>query len=137
MMRSALYQTNTLNWIFIVLADRNVTSLGHIILIQSRPPWSYEFTTTYAISDYHHWCCEFESRSGRGVQDYVIKVCQWLTTPRWFFPGPPVSSANKSDLHDITEILLKVALSNIKQTKNFFYLIWPDLTWISKTSLNY
>jgi hypothetical protein len=24
-------------------------------------------TTTYAISAYHHWCCEFESRSGRGV----------------------------------------------------------------------
>jgi len=29
------------------------------------------FTTTYAISAYHHWCCEFESRSGRGVQHYV------------------------------------------------------------------
>ena len=34
------------------------------------------FTTTYAISAYHHWCCEFESRSGRGGQHYVIKfVC--------------------------------------------------------------
>jgi hypothetical protein len=31
------------------------------------------FTTTYAISAYHHWCCEFESRSGQGVQHYVIK----------------------------------------------------------------
>jgi hypothetical protein len=31
------------------------------------------FTTTYAISAYHHWCCEFQSRSGRGVQHYVIK----------------------------------------------------------------
>jgi len=29
------------------------------------------FTTTYAISAYHHWCCEFESRSGRGVQHYL------------------------------------------------------------------
>jgi len=29
------------------------------------------FSTTYAISTYHHWCCEFESRSGRGVQHYV------------------------------------------------------------------
>jgi len=26
------------------------------------------FTTTYAISAYHHWCCEFKSRSWRGVQ---------------------------------------------------------------------
>jgi hypothetical protein len=25
------------------------------------------FTTTYAISVYHHWCCGFESWSGRGV----------------------------------------------------------------------
>jgi len=31
------------------------------------------FTTTCAISAYHHWCCEFKSRSGRGVQHYVIK----------------------------------------------------------------
>jgi len=29
------------------------------------------FTTTYALSAYHHWCCDFESRSGRGVQHYV------------------------------------------------------------------
>jgi len=31
------------------------------------------FTTTYAISAYHHWCCEFESGSGRGVQHYMMK----------------------------------------------------------------
>jgi hypothetical protein len=31
-------------------------------------------TTTYVISAYHHWCCEFESRSERGIQHYVIKV---------------------------------------------------------------
>jgi hypothetical protein len=33
-----------------------------------------------------------------------------------FFPGLPVSSTNKTDRHDITEILLKVALNTIKQT---------------------
>ena len=32
-----------------------------------------EFVTTYAISAYHHWCYEFESRSGRGVQHYMVK----------------------------------------------------------------
>jgi len=31
------------------------------------------FTTTYAISAYHYWCCEFESRSGRGTQHFVKK----------------------------------------------------------------
>jgi hypothetical protein len=35
---------------------------------------------------------------------------------RWFSLGPPVSSTNKTERHDITEILLKVALNNIKPT---------------------
>jgi hypothetical protein len=41
------------------------------------------------------------------------KVCQWLATGRWFSPGPPVSSTNKTDHLDIAEISLKVALSTI------------------------
>ena len=41
------------------------------------------------------------------------KVCQWLAAGRWFSPGSPVSSINKTDRHDITEILLKVALNTI------------------------
>ena len=49
------------------------------------------------------------------------KVCQWLATGWWFFPGPPVSSTNKTDRHDITEILLKVALNTIKQTNKQTY----------------
>ena len=44
------------------------------------------------------------------------KVCQWFTICRWFSPGTPVSSTNKTDRQiDITEILLKVALNNINQ----------------------
>jgi hypothetical protein len=31
--------------------------------------------------------------------------------------GTPVSSTNKTDRHDVTEILLKVALNTIKQSK--------------------
>ena len=80
------------------------------------------FTTTYAISTDHHWCCEFESRSGRGAQHYVIKVCQWLATGRWFPPGSPISSTNKTYRHYITEILLKVALNTIKQTNKHIYV---------------
>jgi len=34
----------------------------------------------------------------------------------WFFPDTPVSSTNKTDRHDITEILLKVALNTITIT---------------------
>ena len=50
------------------------------------------------------------------------KVCQWLATGQWFSPGPPVSSTNKTHRHDITEILLKVALNTIKQAKNIYEL---------------
>ena len=41
------------------------------------------------------------------------KLCQWLAAGRWFSPGTRVSSINKSDHNDITEILLKVALNTI------------------------
>ena len=49
------------------------------------------------------------------IQHYVIKVCQWLTTGRWFSPGTLISSTNKTERNDITEILLKVALNTINQ----------------------
>ena len=67
------------------------------------------FTTTCSIRAYHHSSCEFEPRSWRGVLDTTLcdKVCQSLATGRWF---SPVSSTNETDRHDITEILLKVAL---------------------------
>ena len=41
------------------------------------------------------------------------KVCQWLGTGRWFSSTTPVSSINKTDRHDLTEILFKVALNTI------------------------
>jgi hypothetical protein len=40
-------------------------------------------------------------------------VCQCLAADRWFSPGTPVFSTNKTDRHDITEILLKVASNTI------------------------
>ena len=43
-------------------------------------------------------------------------VCQLLTTGRCFSPGTLVSSTNKTERHDITEILLKVALITITLT---------------------
>jgi len=39
-------------------------------------------------------------------------VIKFVTGDR-FSPSPPVSSTNKTDLHDITETLLKVALNTI------------------------
>jgi hypothetical protein len=47
---------------------------------------------------------------------YCDKVCLWLVTGKWFSPGTSVSSTNKNGRHDITEILLKVALNTITLT---------------------
>jgi hypothetical protein len=44
------------------------------------------------------------------------KDYQLLAHGQWFSPSTPASSTTKTGRHDITEILLKVALSTIKQT---------------------
>jgi len=36
-----------------------------------RDRMAIRFTITYTTNAYHNWCCEFESRSGRGAQHYV------------------------------------------------------------------
>jgi hypothetical protein len=55
-----------------------------------------------------------------GVPDTTVcdKVCQWLAAALWFSPDTPVSSTNKTDHHDVIEILLKVALNTITITLN-------------------
>jgi hypothetical protein len=79
----------------------------------SNKPWGLRgrdcmvirFTTTCAISAYYHWSSDLEFRSWRGVlyTTLCVKVCQWLATGLSF---SPVSSTNKTDSYDITEILL-------------------------------
>jgi hypothetical protein len=61
----------------------------------------------------------------RGVLDTTLgdKVCKWLAIGRWFSPSTPVSSTNKADCHDITEVLLKVALNTITLTLRISYLV--------------
>jgi hypothetical protein len=44
------------------------------------------------------------------------KVYQLFAHGRRFSPGSPASSSTKTCRHDMTEILLKVALDTIKQT---------------------
>jgi hypothetical protein len=53
--------------------------------------------------------------------DFMFFI-QWLTTGQWFSPGIPVSSTNKTDSHDITDILLKVALNIITLTLILIYI---------------
>jgi hypothetical protein len=70
----------------------------------------------------------------RGVLDTTLcdKVCQWLAIGRWFSPGTPVTPTNKTELHDIAEILLKVPLNTInKPTKQPKFKLIILMTQIS------
>ena len=64
---------------FISYGDTQTSSditLGRVC--HGRDRMVVRFTTTYAISAYHHYPCEFEFRSCRGVLDTTVcdKVCQ-------------------------------------------------------------
>jgi hypothetical protein len=88
------------------------------------------FITTYAISAYHHsplmlWVW-IPLRWGILDTTLCDKVCQWLATDQWFSSGTPVSSTNKSYLHNITKELLKVQLNTITLTYNVFDVKLPD-----------
>jgi hypothetical protein len=63
----------------------------------------------------------------------------WLIVDEWF---SLVSSINKTDRHDITEILLKVALNTMMHqllTNHHPVLNWSDQTWgnLHKSCIKY
>jgi hypothetical protein len=63
------------------------------------------------------WLCKLQKGCIR-LSATSDKVYQLLAHGRWFSPGTPASSTTKTGRHDITEILLKVALNTIKQTNS-------------------
>jgi hypothetical protein len=80
----------------------------------SNNSWIYNYLCNQWLSPLMLWV-RFSIRARCTI--LCDKVFQWLATSRLFSPGPPVSSTNKTDVHDITEILLKLALNTIKQTR--------------------
>jgi hypothetical protein len=58
-------------------------------------------------------------------------------TGLWFTPGTPVSFTNKTDRHNITEILLKVALSTIKPKPNILFRLFCILFTVRLMRGNY
>ena len=58
-----------------------------------------------------------------GVFDTTLydKVCPWLAAGRSF---SPVSSTNKTDRHDVAEILLKLALNTITKIQFMNRISW-------------
>ena len=78
-----------------------------MVLDLQLPVQSVPITTSVVSSNPDH----FDVYS---IHHCVIKVVSDLRqVGRWFSPGTLVSSSNKSGRHDITKILLKVALNTI------------------------
>jgi len=75
-------------------------------LLEVEPPKWRKWNNKYASGEIHwhrySWCSLI-----------VVAHCQWLTTGQWH---SAVSTTNKDDLHDITELLSKVALNIIALT---------------------
>ena len=129
--------------------SHNLYSKSYCLL--KRPWWLW----SYGSWIYNHLCHQWLSPPMLRVRISIRarcttlcdKVCQWLATCRWFSLGPPVSSTNKTDRHDITEILLKVALNTIKQqtsksryfSKSGHYIFhwWAKKTRIGKEQQQY
>jgi hypothetical protein len=63
------------------------------------------------------------------------KVCQCLAAGRCFSPGIPVSSTDKTECHNIIEILLKVALNTITLTPTL--LLFNEIIFGGVISLFY
>jgi hypothetical protein len=71
---------------------------------------------------YHHI-----ARSWQGVLDTTLKFVSDIREVGDFPPGTPVSSTKKTDHHDITEILLEVALNTINHNKPSIHVYYMSM----------
>ena len=84
-------------------------------------------------------CYEIVSRSWRDVLDttWCDKVCQWLASGRWWVsPSTPLSSTKTNNRHDMTDILLKVALKHHKPKPNPFIFTFPKIRSFMKRRIS-
>ena len=93
-----------------------------MLIICQGPSWSWFYGSTCRIYNYRFNQCLspltlwVRTLLSQGELDTTLcdKVCQWLATGWWLSWGTLVT--NKTNRHDITEMLLKVALNTIYQT---------------------
>ena len=81
--------------------------------------WIYNYLRNQYLSPLKLWV-QIPPRWGLLDTTLYDEGSRWLPADQWFSTGTPVSSTNKCDHHDITEILLKVVLNTI--TLNPFLL---------------
>ena len=91
------------------------------LIYTSEPSWSWWYYGSW-IYNYLGNSCLLPLKLW--VQIPLMARCSWYNIMCkvcwWFFPDTLVSSTNKTDRHDITEILLKVALNTINHNSNHY-----------------
>jgi len=92
--------------------------------------WIYNYLCNQCLSALMLWV----RISIRARCTLCDKVCQWLVTGQRFSPGPPVSSTNKTDCHDIVESGVKhhqtnklILLNQMLYLLTFYFETWAFL----------
>ena len=93
-----------------------------ILLTWSHGCWIYNYLCNQCRSSLALW--------GRtplrwNVPDTALcdKVCQWLVIGRWFSPGAPVSSTNKTDRHDFNWNIVESGVKHHNSTPSKYKLM--------------
>jgi hypothetical protein len=94
--------------------------------------WIYKFTTEWGKQRVNIVIFSLTTSVWIYCESIFIlcdKDCQWLMTCRLFSTVTPISSTNKTDSHDITEIMLQMALNTIALT---IAHLWRHMTLFGK-----
>ena len=93
----------------------NPSLIRTLSLSRSYSSWIYNYLCNQCISPPMLWV---RIQLRRRILDTTLCDIRMLAAGRWFSPGTPISSTNKTDHHDIVEILLNVALITITLTQD-------------------
>ena len=74
------------------------------------------FTTTYAISAYHHWCLWVWNSIRTRCTTLCDEICQWLATGLLFSSGPPFPPPIKQWWSTIAPLSSKGTITSHRQT---------------------
>jgi hypothetical protein len=64
------------------------------------------------------------------------KVCQWLATGQWFYPGPPVSSTTKTCLHNWNIVQSGVKHNQTHYIENIIWLFPYHIPYQPETPIS-
>jgi hypothetical protein len=111
-----MINTPTLHYMYINVYKRKTSTQAWKGGRGRHGSWIYNYLCNQCLSPLMLWVW-IPLRQGALDTTLCDKVCQWHSAGQWFSQGTPVSFTNKTDSHDKTQILLKVAFNTITLTQ--------------------